>query len=99
MYWDLADACRYASANARPTTREPVKTIWEMIRCAYTPLLALDHRYPAARAYHLNNTRRRSLCKDLRIANRRLALQEQLFFFEQGRGTLAGWVAAEPRVS
>jgi hypothetical protein len=31
-----AEACLYASANARPKTRAPVKTTWVMIRWAWT---------------------------------------------------------------
>lgn len=33
-YFCDADACLYASANARPTTRAPVKTTCVIIRCA-----------------------------------------------------------------
>lgn len=35
-YWLLAEACRHAAANARPTTWKPTTAIWVMIRCACT---------------------------------------------------------------
>jgi hypothetical protein len=39
-YFCEADACLYASVNARPTILAPVKTAWVMMRCAYEDLSA-----------------------------------------------------------
>jgi hypothetical protein len=33
-YFEDAEACLYASAKARPRTRDPVRTTWASIRCA-----------------------------------------------------------------
>lgn len=34
-YLEEAEACRYASAKARPKTRAPTTTAWVIIRCAW----------------------------------------------------------------